>query len=119
MAELEELEQEELDKNLLEINHPEELPSVPSISIPTKPGEYPEDSNILGQVHLSKLLGILSFFVQTCFMNHKLHIVHASKRLYTIEDFLAVFQLQVFETIFTQYRNEDFHDITSHKRLLW
>lgn len=42
MAELEELEQEELDKNLLEISGPEtvRLPSVPSISIPSKPGEY-------------------------------------------------------------------------------
>lgn len=41
MAELEELEQEELDKNLLEISGPEtvRLPSVPSISIPSKPGE--------------------------------------------------------------------------------
>lgn len=42
MAELEELEQEELDKNLLEISGPETvpLPSVPSISLPSKPGEY-------------------------------------------------------------------------------
>lgn len=41
MAELEELEQEELDKNLLEISGPETvpLPNVPSISIPSKPGE--------------------------------------------------------------------------------
>lgn len=40
MAELEELEQEELDKNLLEISGPETvpLPNVPSISIPSKPG---------------------------------------------------------------------------------
>nr|XP_009679202.1 PREDICTED: charged multivesicular body protein 4b [Struthio camelus australis] len=39
MAELEELEQEELDKNLLEISGPEAvpLPNVPSISIPSKP----------------------------------------------------------------------------------
>ncbi|XP_029469850.1 charged multivesicular body protein 4b [Rhinatrema bivittatum] len=39
MAELEELEQEELDKNLLEIQGPETvpLPSVPSVSLPTKP----------------------------------------------------------------------------------
>ncbi|NXG56619.1 CHM4B protein, partial [Hemiprocne comata] len=39
MAELEELEQEELDKNLLEISGPETvpLPNVPSISIPSKP----------------------------------------------------------------------------------
>ncbi|KAH0619050.1 hypothetical protein JD844_018667 [Phrynosoma platyrhinos] len=41
MAELEELEQEELDKNLLEISGPETvpLPNVPSISIPSKPGK--------------------------------------------------------------------------------
>lgn len=40
MAELEELEQEELDKNLLEISGPETvpLPNVPSIAIPSKPG---------------------------------------------------------------------------------
>uniref|UniRef100_A0A8C6V5N6 Charged multivesicular body protein 4B n=1 Tax=Naja naja TaxID=35670 RepID=A0A8C6V5N6_NAJNA len=39
MAELEELEQEELDKNLLEISGPENvpLPNVPSIAIPSKP----------------------------------------------------------------------------------
>ncbi|KAF6087647.1 charged multivesicular body protein 4B [Phyllostomus discolor] len=42
MAELEELEQEELDKNLLEISGPETvpLPNVPSIAIPSKPSEY-------------------------------------------------------------------------------
>ncbi|XP_064447139.1 LOW QUALITY PROTEIN: charged multivesicular body protein 4b-like [Mirounga angustirostris] len=39
MAELEELEQEELDKNLLEISGPETvpLPNVPSITLPSKP----------------------------------------------------------------------------------
>ncbi|XP_063329799.1 charged multivesicular body protein 4b [Pelmatolapia mariae] len=37
MAELEELEQEELDKNLLEIGGTENLPSVPSTSLPSKP----------------------------------------------------------------------------------
>uniref|UniRef100_A0A8J8YM01 Charged multivesicular body protein 4B n=1 Tax=Callithrix jacchus TaxID=9483 RepID=A0A8J8YM01_CALJA len=39
MAELEELEQEELDKNLLEISGPETvpLPNVPSIALPSKP----------------------------------------------------------------------------------
>uniref|UniRef100_A0A5F8H1R5 Charged multivesicular body protein 4B n=1 Tax=Monodelphis domestica TaxID=13616 RepID=A0A5F8H1R5_MONDO len=44
MAELEELEQEELDKNLLEINGPETvpLPNVPSIALPSKPG-VPKD----------------------------------------------------------------------------
>lgn len=52
MAELEELEQEELDKNLLEISGPETvpLPNVPSISIPSKPGMYgsfPETSWIV------------------------------------------------------------------------
>ncbi|XP_077191408.1 charged multivesicular body protein 4b [Paroedura picta] len=45
MAELEELEQEELDKNLLEISGPEtvRLPSVPSISIPSKPAKKKEE----------------------------------------------------------------------------
>lgn len=40
MAELEELEQEELDKNLLEIEGTEDvpLPSVPSASLPSRPG---------------------------------------------------------------------------------
>lgn len=38
MAELEELEQEELDKNLLEIEGDVPLPSVPSTSLPSKPG---------------------------------------------------------------------------------
>lgn len=40
MAELEELEQEELDKNLLEIGGKEDvsLPSVPSTSLPARPG---------------------------------------------------------------------------------
>lgn len=42
MAELEELEQEELDKNLLEISGPETvpLPNVPSIALPSKPSKY-------------------------------------------------------------------------------
>lgn len=42
LAELEELEQEELDKNLLEISGPETvpLPNVPSVALPSKPGEY-------------------------------------------------------------------------------
>ncbi|KAM4587663.1 charged multivesicular body protein 4b [Odontesthes bonariensis] len=41
MAELEELEQEELDKNLLEIQGTEDvpLPSVPSTSLPSKPAK--------------------------------------------------------------------------------
>ncbi|XP_008632570.1 PREDICTED: charged multivesicular body protein 4b [Corvus brachyrhynchos] len=45
MAELEELEQEELDKNLLEISGPETvpLPNVPSISIPSKPAKKKEE----------------------------------------------------------------------------
>lgn len=40
MAELEDLEQEELDKNLLEIKGAEDvpLPSVPSTSLPSRPG---------------------------------------------------------------------------------
>lgn len=41
MAELDELEQEELDKNLLEIGGPENvpLPNVPSSSLPSRPGK--------------------------------------------------------------------------------
>lgn len=40
LAELEELEQEELDKNLLDIQGTEDvpLPSVPSTSLPARPG---------------------------------------------------------------------------------
>lgn len=48
MAELEELEQEELDKNLLEIEGTEDLPNVPSTSLPARPAkkvvEEDEDS---------------------------------------------------------------------------
>ncbi|XP_025058224.1 charged multivesicular body protein 4b isoform X2 [Alligator sinensis] len=45
MAELEELEQEELDKNLLEISGPETvpLPNVPSIALPSKPAKKKEE----------------------------------------------------------------------------
>ncbi|XP_042787134.1 charged multivesicular body protein 4b isoform X2 [Panthera leo] len=45
MAELEELEQEELDKNLLEISGPETvpLPNVPSITLPSKPTKKKEE----------------------------------------------------------------------------
>lgn len=41
LAELDELEQEELDKNLLEIGGPENvpLPNVPSTSLPSRPGK--------------------------------------------------------------------------------
>lgn len=39
MAELEELEQEDLDKNLLEIGGTDNLPSVPSTSLPSKPAK--------------------------------------------------------------------------------
>lgn len=41
LAELEELEQEELDKDLLEIGGTEDvpLPSVPSTSLPSRPGD--------------------------------------------------------------------------------
>ncbi|XP_007105959.2 charged multivesicular body protein 4b [Physeter macrocephalus] len=47
MAELEELEQEELDKNLLEISGPETvpLPNVPSISLPSKPTKKKEEED--------------------------------------------------------------------------
>jgi len=38
LAELEELEQEELDKNLLEIGDNVPLPNVPSTSLPSRPG---------------------------------------------------------------------------------
>ncbi|XP_019510703.1 PREDICTED: charged multivesicular body protein 4b [Hipposideros armiger] len=47
MAELEELEQEELDKNLLEIGEPESvpLPNVPSIALPSKPTKKKEEED--------------------------------------------------------------------------
>ncbi|XP_076847640.1 charged multivesicular body protein 4c [Brachyhypopomus gauderio] len=47
MAELEELEQEELDNNLLEVGGPETvpLPSVPSTSLPTKPVKKREEED--------------------------------------------------------------------------
>jgi len=53
MAELEELEQEELDKNLLEISGPETvpLPNVPSISIPSKPGKCGSETPGVVTVH--------------------------------------------------------------------
>ncbi|XP_028262291.1 charged multivesicular body protein 4b [Parambassis ranga] len=45
MAELEELEQEELDKNLLEIEGDVPLPSVPSTSLPSKPAKKKEEED--------------------------------------------------------------------------
>lgn len=46
MAELEELEQEELDKNLLDIQGVEDsLPSVPSTSLPSKPAKKKEEED--------------------------------------------------------------------------
>lgn len=47
LAELDELEQEELDKNLLEIGGPENvpLPSVPSTSLPSRPAKKEEDED--------------------------------------------------------------------------
>ena len=47
MAELEELEQEELDKNLLEISGPETvpLPNVPSVALPSKPAKKKEEED--------------------------------------------------------------------------
>lgn len=45
LAELEELEQEELDKNLLEIEGTEDLPSVPSTSLPSKPVKKKEEED--------------------------------------------------------------------------
>ncbi|KAG7229546.1 hypothetical protein INR49_004482 [Caranx melampygus] len=47
MAELEELEQEELDKNLLEIEGTEDvpLPSVPSTSLPSRPTKKKEEED--------------------------------------------------------------------------
>ncbi|XP_029948501.1 charged multivesicular body protein 4b-like [Salarias fasciatus] len=47
MAELEELEQEELDKNLLEIEGTEDvpLPSVPSTSLPSRPAKKQEEED--------------------------------------------------------------------------
>ncbi|KFO79494.1 Charged multivesicular body protein 4b, partial [Cuculus canorus] len=65
LAELEELEQEELDKNLLEISGPETvpLPNVPSISIPSKPD------------------GVLSRFPLICFL-----LIFAAKKKEEEED---------------------------------
>lgn len=47
LAELEELEQEELDKNLLEISGPETvpLPNVPSVALPSKPVKKKEEED--------------------------------------------------------------------------
>ncbi|XP_041638897.1 charged multivesicular body protein 4b [Cheilinus undulatus] len=47
MAELEELEQEELDQNLLEIEGPADvpLPSVPSTSLPSRPAKKKEEED--------------------------------------------------------------------------
>ncbi|KAK2861630.1 hypothetical protein Q5P01_001163 [Channa striata] len=45
MAELEELEQEELDKNLLEIEGDVPLPSVPSTSLPSRPVKKKEEED--------------------------------------------------------------------------
>jgi charged multivesicular body protein 4 len=47
MAELEELEREELDRNLLEISGPETvpLPNVPSIALPSKPTKKKEEED--------------------------------------------------------------------------
>ncbi|KAI9531021.1 Charged multivesicular body protein 4C [Dissostichus eleginoides] len=47
LAELDELEQEELDKNLLEIGGPENapLPNVPSSSLPSRPAKKEEDED--------------------------------------------------------------------------
>lgn len=63
MAELEELEQEELDKNLLEISGPETvpLPNVPSVTLPSKPSEYWHKSGYLKPFVVGKLgLGLAS-----------------------------------------------------------
>lgn len=50
LKELEILEQEELDKNLLDISGPETvpLPNVPSVALPSKPGEYAHSQDTLG-----------------------------------------------------------------------
>ncbi|KAF3690306.1 Charged multivesicular body protein 4b Chromatin-modifying protein 4b [Channa argus] len=45
LAELEELEQEELDKNLLEIEGDVPLPSVPSTSLPSRPAKKKEEED--------------------------------------------------------------------------
>lgn len=52
MAELEELEQEELDKDLLGIEGAEDvpLPSVPSTSLPSRPGITP---HLITHTHLN------------------------------------------------------------------
>ncbi|XP_058487035.1 charged multivesicular body protein 4b-like [Solea solea] len=52
MAELEDLEQEELDKNLLEIQGTEDvpLPSVPSTSLPARPAKKEEDEDDMAEL---------------------------------------------------------------------
>ncbi|KAI1233576.1 hypothetical protein IHE44_0004760, partial [Lamprotornis superbus] len=62
MAELEELEQEELDKNLLEISGPETvpLPNVPSISIPSKPAKKKEEEEDDDMKELEAWAGTIS-----------------------------------------------------------
>lgn len=79
MAELEELEQEELDKNLLEISGPETvpLPNVPSISIPSKPGmdqpllKHPGSLKVC--LFICQLLGSERSDCRNCFLNPKSH----------------------------------------------
>lgn len=88
MAELEELEQEELDKNLLEISGPETvpLPNVPSISIPSKPGmDQPLLKHPVSIKVCSFICQFLGFgrsgcrqhrhFAWNCFLNPKSHPV--------------------------------------------
>ncbi|KAM9361991.1 charged multivesicular body protein 4b [Symphorus nematophorus] len=45
MAELEDLEQEQLDKDLLEIEGTQDLPSVPSTSLPARPAKKKEEED--------------------------------------------------------------------------
>ncbi|XP_008319413.1 charged multivesicular body protein 4b [Cynoglossus semilaevis] len=50
MAELEDLEQEELDRNLLEVPETDTLPSVPSTSLPARPVMKEEDDDDVAEL---------------------------------------------------------------------
>ena len=62
MKELEELEQEELDKQLLETGEPEKLPDVPTAELPSVVAQKSKSSKSLQQCALSNLFHPLSRF---------------------------------------------------------
>lgn len=78
LAELEELEQMELDKNLLEIGGPENilLPNVPSTSLPSRPGSYYSGFVLMFQVFcLIFKVGWKLWFRMYLSMNKEFHII--------------------------------------------